>query len=242
MAREIENEQSVPESAAKKETPSYLFDVVHICGDPGSGTTTLAKNLKARLEKAGYDVLVVKRGYLLRQEAIENTGEDITGYYDRPVDKDKELDTLTAKLMMGRDYAGRVVILDSRLGGWISKKLRDAQVQMSANTISILLTAKADTRYHRVFERGDKKSKQMAYRDTVRNTRQRKIRDAAAFALAYPELYGIDVLSPRNRDEKGEPIYDKVINTTKISPNIVANIAEAFIKAKGLASKPQKSS
>lgn len=233
-------EGQISEQTPLKERADPLFDVINICGKAGAGTSTLVKGLQKRLQDEGYDVEIIIKGRFLRDESIKTTGKDFTDYYHRATTKDVDIDTTTARTLMNPGNKGKIIIIDSRLSGWVAKKLTDAGTQMYAKTTNILLTTRADIRYERIFQRLSSEGAHLQYRSVVLETRNRDKGDQTQFVRTYPELAGVDVLSPRNRDEKGEHIYDKVINTTKIDKNTVVDIAEAVIKTKGLASQPRK--
>lgn len=234
------------EQSPFKERPDPLFDVINICGKAGAGTSTLVKGLQKRFQEQGYDVEVIVRGRFLRDESIKTTGKDFTGYYHRETAKDVDIDTATASTLMSPRNKGKIIIIDSRLSGWIAKKLSDAGTQMYARHTNILLTARADVRYHRVYTRKIEEAQEkgerevMEYRAIVHDTHRRDDKDKGQFGRTYPELAEIDVLSPRNRDEKGEPIYHRVINSTNMGKDQVVDAAEAIVKARGLVSQPRK--
>ena len=235
------------EQSQFKERPAPLFDVINICGKAGSGTSTLVKGLQERFQKEGYDVEVIIKGKILRDESIQTSGQDFTDYYRRETSKDVDIDTTTANTLMNSGNKGKIIIMDSRLGGWISKKLFDAGSQIYARHTSILLTARASTRYQRVYTRKVEEARQRGetlpqYLSVVRETRRRDEKDMGQFVKTYPELEGIDILSPRNRDEKGEPIYHKTINTTTMEKSEIIDLAEAIVKARGLVSQPRRAS
>ena len=234
-----ENYRHMPEDAVPKEVLGPSFDVINICAKAGAGSSTLGENLKTRFEAEGYEVLLLHGGSDLRRESIAKTGEDFTGFYERPIEKDKEIDTLTARLLIENLHPGMIVILDSRLGGWVSRKLQDANVQMSAKVQNILLTARADIRYGRVYQREISKGKKANYKAVVNDTRLRDAGDKKNFQTAYPELKGIDVLNPRNKDENGNPIYQRVINTSKKTAEQVTEEAYNFITKQGLVAKKE---
>lgn len=227
----------MPEDVTPKEILGPSFDVINLCAKAGAGSSTLGENLKTRFESEGYEVLLLHGGSGLRRESIEKTGEDFTGFYERPIEKDKEIETLTARLLVENQHPGMIVILDSRLGAWVSRKLQDANVQMSAKVQNILLTARADIRYGRVYQREIKKGKKTTYRTVVNDTRSRDTEDMKNFQTAYPELKGIDVLSRRNKDENGNPLYQRVINTSHKTEAQITEEAYNFITKQGLVAK-----
>lgn len=143
--------------------------LITVSGPPGSGTTTTAERVAARLE-----VALVPGGEVFRAMAVERgmSLADFGRYAADHPEVDVELDTRLA----ARARAGDVLI-ESRLAGWIARNEGLAAV-------TVFLDCATDVRARRVADREDI-SLDRAWRDN--DERQRVERDR------YLALYGVDI-------------------------------------------------
>lgn len=231
------------EQSPSREIIVPLPDVITISGYSGVGKTSVAHILKRllhmRFEKTG--------GEKFRSWYERTTGQKMTGFVDRDPSVDKALDEYTTSRIANAIKTGRKAIIEARLGGWLAKGVEDAiastkkpeEPEGPRHAFRILLTASDGVRFFRI--RNREEENQTSFKEVERRTKEREKKDLAIWQVAHPALVGIDPLNEVNMDEKGEQIYDLIVNTDNLSVIQVADKICRELQARGLLiKKPQK--
>lgn len=183
-----------------------LLKRVVISGHPGTGTTTLIDHL-AKLYNLKPEQKI-KVGDLFRQNSMEKTGQDITGYYQREISEDLSIDTMQKELLS--DPNPEVIfILESRLGGILVKRLKD-EVKTILPTVTILITTDEQTRYKRVFERDKRKNPDLNLEQYNQEIKEREEDDLKQWMEAHP------FLTTNPLDPESASLYDLHIDNTDL--------------------------
>lgn len=180
-----------------------LLKRVVLSGHPGTGTSTL-------IEKLGqlYNLKpeqIIKVGDLFRQASIDKTGHDITGFYQREITEDLSIDQMQKELL-SEPNPEVIFILESRLGGLFTKRLRaegsprGEAGQTIFPTVTVLITTKEPVRYKRVFERD--------HTGTPREIKEREEKDLKQWMEAHPFLTSNPLDNP--------DLYDFHIDNTNL--------------------------
>lgn len=216
------------ENTPPKETPFSLRSRVVISGNPGTGTSTLLDRL-ALIYSLSED-RKIQVSSLFRRKSIEETGQDILGFYQRPDVADKNLDDSQAELLANPDQS-HTFILESRLGGFLVRNLREtyqSEGKPPPSITTVLLTAEASTRYQRVFDRERQKRPQLTLDQLATETRQREEGDLDQWRKVHPALLDIDPLSVESSN-----IYDIHVDTTNLSLDQVVELVHTQLLSKG---------
>lgn len=230
------------EISPKEEVLIPVPDVLTISGYSGVGKTTVAYILKRlfhmRFEKTG--------GEKFREWYEKTTGQKVLGFADRDPSVDIALDDYTSLRIKQTIKTGRKVIVEARLGGWLAKKVENAQAsqrepreEKPRQTFRVLLRASEGYRITRLRRRINEEREKadlppLSFTQVARSTREREQKDLAIWRRAHPELLNIDPLSEENRDENGEPIYNLIVNTDNLSVVGVADKIYRELQARGL--------
>jgi cytidylate kinase len=174
--------------------------VVTVSGRPGSGKSTVARNLAARLS---YDH--VSSGDFMRQMAAERGISVLELSKDAETSKviDHEIDSRTATL--GRERDG--FVMDSRLA-W----------HFIPDSIKVFLEVRPSVAARRIY--GDDRTEErenVDFEATVASTAAR----AESEAKRYTDYYGVDYTDHTN--------YDLVVDTSEISVEAVVEAILEFL-------------
>jgi len=198
-----------------------MTNIITISGQPGSGTTTMAKALTDRL-----NATYVNAGSIFRALADEHgmTLDEFSKYVNENPDIDREIDFQLRRAVdsyLGTEATARstgerredldlsidieadapYLILESRLAGWIAGP--DA-------TLRVWCQAPLDVRCARVDGAGD--------RDEQADALVERQSDEA---MRYREWYDIDITDTT--------IYDLVVNTSRWDETTTTDLVEQFL-------------
>lgn len=176
--------------------------VIAISGRPGSGKSTVARLLAARL---GLDH--VSAGDFMREMAAERgiTVLELSRIAEGDDGIDREIDERSRRL----GESGRSVVIDSRLA-W----------HFIPHAVKVFLDVSLDVAARRIFSaRRDSEAENVDLESTVQATMAR----AASESLRYQQYYGIDYLDPTN--------YDIVLDTSELDADSVADALVEMIHA-----------
>jgi cytidylate kinase len=175
--------------------------IVTVSGRPGSGKSTVAKALAARL---GLDH--VSSGDFMRQMAAERgvTVLELSRQAEATDLIDREIDDRTARLGRGRDG----FVMDSRLA-W----------HFIPGSVKVFLDVSPDVAAQRIFGDGRAQESENVDLDaTIASTAAR----AASESKRYRDYYGIDYLDATN--------YDLVVDTSALSVEEVVDEILAYLR------------
>ena len=178
--------------------------ILAISGRPGSGKSSVAKELAARL-----GLRHVSAGDFMRQIAEERgiSVLELSRIAEDDDAVDREIDARSAQL----GATGESFIIDSRLAWFFIPE-----------PVKVFLDVSIDVAVSRIY--GDERGSERENIDldtTKRNTEER----AASEAFRYQTYYGIDYLDPSN--------YDLVLDSSELSVHAVADEIEAYLATIG---------
>lgn len=202
-----------------------MTDVITISGQPGSGTTTVAEALVDQ-----YDAAYVNGGTIFRALADEHgMGLDEFSKHvnenpaiDREIDEqlrqtvemflngedtgeaaNQEGDTLSIDIDV--DHTASVLVLESRLAGWIAGE--DASLRVWCH-------APVDIRCARITDAGSRKEKASELIERQQDE-----------AMRYDEWYDINI--------SDTSIYDAVLNTSRWDPATIVDLISTMFDEQG---------
>ena len=166
--------------------------VIRISGHPGSGKTTLARNLAKLL---GFQFSYTGGIFREMAEKYKKSLEDFYREMKKNPDLEKAIDALQAKLM----NEGNNLVVDGRIAPF---------QPCDFTAVNVLLTVS-----------DEEGAKRLALRPENKNIRRSKIKQRAKKRVReertrYQKLYGID-------DHLAKKYFDVVINTTKYKPDFI---------------------
>lgn len=205
-----------------------------IAGRSGSGKTRLGRGLG--------QVLSIQKIFEGGQEFRGKTGMGASGveYGERSLQVDREIDNNQKKYFRLAKTDPNPGIVESRLSGVLASEI--LVTDPSLPLVRILLTAPAETRFRRMLKRikdelgediTEEQKLELNLRAIKRKERERERRDLATWRKVHKILAGIDPFDPRNKDSKGNPIYDIVISTATQSKEQTLEIALKELEARG---------
>ncbi len=178
--------------------------IITISGTPGSGKSTIAKMLAAKLGFRHYSA-----GDFMRQMAVERgiTLDELTriALSDRSIDD--EIDKRTVLLAKREDN----FVIDSRLG-W----------KFIPTAVKILLTIRPEVAAKRVFAQRRPDEKENI---TLKKTKENMQNRLKAEIKRYRDLYNVDYTDEKN--------HDFVVDTSDLTPEQIVDGIMKFLKEKG---------
>lgn len=196
--------------------------IITLSGVSGTGKTTAGQAVAEKLG-IGY----VKIGAGLRQEAETQTGSDIITFYNRPVQKDYDLDLQIIRCIRDAREKKKSYIIEGWLAGFHAyREFRFAHNEQRNSPLLYRYCFIAgddtnDTRYLRVLDRQRKKNPDLMLGDIKQATDERLRGDLQNWWEAYPELQGINPLhvkeSTRNKDIRAKIFYNQIVDTEDMS-------------------------
>lgn len=181
--------------------------IITISGAPGSGKSTVADLVAKKLGMKRYSV-----GGLMREIAAKRgvTILELSRLAEKDKTIDDELDTRQRAL--GRQDR---IVVDSRLG-----------FHFIPNSLKVFLHVSPKEAARRIFAAGRKgEGENVTLAKTFGNIRKRK----ASERMRYKKLYGVDPYK--------KAVYDFYIDTTKLSPE---EVAERIVDAAGKRATPRQ--
>jgi predicted cytidylate kinase len=178
--------------------------IITISGTPGSGKSTVAKALAAKLGFKHYSA-----GDFMRAMAIERgtTLEKLTETAKADRSIDDEIDKRTVELAKKEDN----FVIDSRLG-W----------KFIPNAVKILLTIKPEVAAKRVFAQKRPDEKENITLEKTKENMQNRLK---AEIKRYYDLYKVDYTDAKN--------HDFVVDTSELTPEQIIERIIGFLKDKG---------
>jgi cytidylate kinase len=199
------------------------FGVIVISGRPGSGTSSVAKDLAAKYGISEDNLTTV--GNIMRRYNRELTGGEILGPMNENIRTrsiDEELDQITTDAINNASKE-KPKIIEAQLGGYMAKKAIDTALdkngELGAPVIKILFWARTEECIKRIQKRELAKNPEyhLTLKEIKRLTLDRQSSDLRKWREAHPELEGVNPLILDAKDENGEPIYDESIDTSDIT-------------------------
>ena len=180
--------------------------IIAISGRPGSGKSTVAKALAARL-----GLRHVSAGDFMREMAAERgiSVLELSRIAESDDAIDREIDARSSLL----GETGESFVIDSRLA-W----------HFIEQSVKVFLDVDLDVAADRIY--GDNRGSEAENVDlgaTRRSTEER----AASESLRYQSYYGIDYLDPTN--------YDLVIDTSHLSVEAAVDAIELYVRSRSQA-------
>lgn len=205
---------------------------VLISGGPGTGTTTLAKELGGAWGLPAGTKKRIGAGDRLRAQ----TKDPIIGYAQRPLERDKENDRRTRRSIR-KTLPGRAKIIESRLAGILGiegrKRADEFGIESYPDVFTILLWAPDPVVIERGFQRDSKKYPQL---NLTKNQygklqKERYVGDLNQFRKAHPGLLdNCDPLDPT--DPWSLANYDLIINTAELRAEEIVTLIQLAIREK----------
>ncbi len=219
------NKHSSLENISSKERFKLTIPYITISGPSGTGKTETGKLLVERLNIPPGNF--IKTGDLFRKE-IKTRGHTVSGFTEREIGLDEELDKKQTKFMQEATTENPTII-EGRLAGVIHKELqqdKESREIMIPHGISLLFICDQVEREGRIFKREGKKGRPQA--DIIQANFERDTKDFDHWRLMHPMLDGktIEDLYEAKRDTEGNlynELYDFVIDTTHGSIHEVTN-------------------
>ncbi|MDD3888123.1 MAG: AAA family ATPase [Patescibacteria group bacterium] len=177
---------------------------ITISGLPGSGTTTLSKNLKKTLN---FDYIYA--GKIFREMA-DKRGLSVEEF-NKQIENDPSIDTNLDRQVMSFADSHDNCIVEGRLSGWFAHR------EQSKDFVKIWVTAPIAVRLDRIAHRENE-----ALDVTSKKVEMREKSEAKR----YKEIYGIDI--------SNLSIYDLIVDTSDKTPEETLDFVLSELEKHGL--------
>lgn len=248
-----------PEVLPSKEGLTVAFGGIEIVGKAGTGKTSTARIL------ADLYGIPKERIVLTGQFFRQITGGS-SGFMERHLSVDEQLDEMQRQLILGASPQNPF-ILEGRLAGVIAREEYDKNPSLRVPSFLFVAPAETRMRrlLGRTLEERDKeigklqtkaetapspeivaelferitalKLQDINLKTVKQNERDREVGDLEQWRQLHPQLEGVDLFNPANRDTKGRKIYDFVINTGRLSKAEVAVEVHRILLEEGYVGK-----
>lgn len=182
------------------------FGVVVISGKPGAGTSSLAKELAI---ECGIPNDLFKAGDAVR-ELAGNT-KRAPGYIDRQQEIDQLVDERVASMVRGANLL-KPAIAEAQIGAVTAlqtqKEMESQNIYPSAPIVRILVWARAEERYKRLYEAAKARGEDVSLHTIRENTMMRERGDIAHWKEMYTAIGQDNPLEKGARDADGKRIYN----------------------------------
>lgn len=236
-----------PEIPRSEYYPTRLL----IYGKPGTGQSAIAEELARRSR-----INLYRAGKENRDRVREETGEEIIGHHPVSPEENISLDQEIRREILDANDNDKVIV-DAKLSNIIAREIEEdalKNAEESPEFIGILFVAKADVRYSRIREREIKKRMKKTKHSrsqieklpefllkTIKNaTLERERGNQTEWELHHPQIVGIDIFNPANKDNNGRKIFDFYVNTTKLSIVEAADLVETILKSRYMEMQKRK--
>lgn len=199
----LEQEQS-PEINRPK------FDVITISGHPGTGKTVVGEMLANHFE-----IGFIKIGEMLREYHRGRSGEEVTGYVERPEDVDQGLDQIQSEIIRNASPDNKT-LLEGRLAHIIATEeilKAESEGKPRPNVLRILFTADEDVRAERVKDRIPGLTSAEAKAANADRERGDLVRWRAHHPLIPTDK---DIYDPTRNEDGSHPFFDLIVDTSHL--------------------------
>ncbi len=215
-------ERIVQETLSAKEYEPHSFDVYPLVGRSSTGKSTIQGILQDWLSiRDGYDVALSSAGDTIRQHQRETTGKQERGHYQRQIGVDQKLDLENAKMIINQENAGKILIPEGKLLGFLTMKITLAaeklQLPLPCNIHPILLVADDKIRYAREYEKLHTNNPIIDTTRALSIIQNKEHGEDRTFSTIYPELHMKDIYTSDFTYPNGEKIYQLEIPTSSHS-------------------------
>lgn len=239
------------EDSKELERAEYYPVRLLIYGKPGTGQSAVAEELARRSGIKPY-----RAGQENRARVREETGEEIIGHHPIGPEGNISLDQEVRREILDANDNDKVIV-DAKLSNIIAREIEEGALkngEESPEFIGILFVAKAEVRYSRIREREIKKRMkktklsraqieklpEFSLKAIKNATLERERGNQAEWELHHPQIAGIDIFNPANKDNNGRKIFDFHVNTTKLSIMEAADLVEAILKSRYMEMQKRK--
>jgi cytidylate kinase len=177
-------------------------EVWTISGKKAVGKTTVCKLLETWAERESVPLEYYNPGKIISEEYEMVTGKPLTGFNVRPQTLNLRHDSEMAEHMVSPDNAGKIVVIDSRLGGYTARELEMAAKKTGTSEHlpvafhSVLIFADDQVRRGTLEKAGIETSLEAYDSEEEKN-----------FARYKSEAGIRDLFAPLLLDEEGKPVY-----------------------------------
>lgn len=223
----------------KEPTHELTVGAITFSGKSGTGKTTVATALLERLEEnTGREIPFIKVGEQIREEVERLSGKPLTGYGERDLEFDRQLDAKQIELIKNATLRNPVLV-EGRLSGILTDLERRRNPDISA--VTILFVGRKDIRAHRIWEREKKRDPSLKLKEVQQYTKERETKDLVRWKKLHPELQDKDPFNPANKNADGKPAYDLIVNANKMSVQEVTDHIFNWLLENGyLKEKPEE--
>ncbi|MBU2632582.1 AAA family ATPase [Patescibacteria group bacterium] len=213
--------------------------IIIICGEAGTGKTTLSKNLAPFIVRSSDGL--IQTGQIVRKTRKEYPNMD-------PLEIDKIVDVEQGEIIRKANPEDPV-ILEGRLAGMLASQEKTENPFTPA--FSIILTASEKVRFDRMitryFEENPNeleslsvsqiaKAKQQKRNTIMEEERQRAKDDFKRWTELYPTILTGNPFNPHYKDCRGKRIYDLSVNVNTLQPEeTLATVINRMLNLKILA-------